>query len=144
MSGMSSSRPYLVRALFDWIVDNGLTPHLLVNAVHPGTEVPTEFVENGKIVLNISPTATEALDLGNEVVMFNARFGGQPMTITVPVNAILAIYARENGQGMLFGEDDGQVPDPEGGAPAGEGDGDDEPPQPPSGGGGGPHLKVVK
>ncbi len=140
MSGMTSSRPYLVRALFDWIVDNGLTPHLLVDAIHPGTEVPTQYVEDGKIVLNISPSATEALDLGNEAVMFNARFSGQPMTLTVPVNAILAIYARENGQGMLFGEGDDTAGSGDG---AGDG-GDDEPPQPPSGGGGPPSLKVVK
>lgn len=136
MTAMSSSRPYLIRALYEWISDNGLTPHLLVDAEAPGVEVPVEFVDNGKIVLNISMTATEALSLGNEAVMFNARFSGRPMTVTVPVGAVLALYARENGQGMLFGEDDGAAEPPP--------DGDDGPPASPSGGAGGAHLKVVK
>jgi stringent starvation protein B len=138
---MTSSRPYLIRALFDWIVDNGLTPHLLVDATVPGVHVPPETVEEGRVVLNISPAATGAMDLGNETICFDARFGGQPMTVEVPVAAAQAIYARENGQGMLFSDDGPPPPDP-----GGDGDGDDGPSGGDTGGGGSDrsHLKVVK
>jgi stringent starvation protein B len=130
--GMTSSRPYLLRAIYQWIVDNGLTPHILVNAEDEQVQVPRQYVEQGKIVLNIAPMAVHGLMLGNEDVTFNARFGGTPMDIYVPMGRVLAIYARENGQGMMFGEEedgDGPPPDDTGG---------DEP------GPSRPHLKVVK
>lgn len=107
---MTSSRPYLVRALYEWIMDNHMTPHLLVDANHPQTMVPDRFVQDGKIVLNISPTAIHALVLGNERIAFGARFGGAAMQVEVPVDAVLGIYARENGHGMLF-PDNGPQPD---------------------------------
>jgi len=102
---MNSSRPYLLRAIHQWIVDNDCTPYLLVNANAPGVTVPREYIENEKIILNISPTAAHNLRLGDEEVIFNARFGGKPMEVVAPLTAVLAIYARENGQGMLFTED---------------------------------------
>ena len=99
---MNSSRPYLLRAIYQWIVDNDCTPYLLVNASAPGVSVPTEYVENDKIILNIGPMAAHNLVLGDDEVTFDARFGGRPMAVVAPVGAVLAIYARENGQGMLF------------------------------------------
>ena len=133
---MTPSRPYLLRALYDWIVDNGLTPHLLVNAEQDGVDVPPGTVNDGRVVLNVGPTAVRELALGNDLVAFNARFGGRPMDVTVPVKAVEAIYARENGKGMVFGEeadsDDDETPPPSG---------------PDDGGGGGskkPNLQVVK
>jgi len=108
---MTSSRPYLIRALYDWIIDNALTPHLLVDAEFPGCEVPRQYVSEGRIVFNVNPSAVNGLSLGNEFVMFDARFGGTPMNITIPVMAVLAIYARENGRGMVFNEDEtGETP----------------------------------
>lgn len=104
---MNSSRPYLIRAIYEWIVDNRYTPHLLVDTQSPEVIVPTQYIENGKIVLNVAPMAVHALELSNEVVRFSARFGGTPMNVTVPVSAVLAVYARENGKGMVFGEGDG-------------------------------------
>ena len=126
---MTSSRPYLIRAIYQWIVDNGLTPHLLVNAGAEHVQVPTQYVDNGKIVLNISPGAVKDLDLGNDWVMFNARFAGTAMDLSFPPSAVLAIYAKENGQGMLFNEEEGGEP---------------EPPEPPAPKPGRPSLKVVK
>ncbi len=112
---MTSSRPYLIRALYEWIVDNGCTPHLLVDAAAPGTRVPEKYVEDGKIVLNVGPSAVAQLEMGNEQVGFSARFGGTPREVSVPVGAVLAIYARENGQGMMFtAEGGGNEPPPEG------------------------------
>lgn len=115
-AGMGSNRPYLLRALHEWIVDNGCTPHLLVDAEAPQCVVPRQFVKDGAIVLNISPNAVKDLSLGNEFVMFSARFGGVAQEIIVPVGAIRAIYARENGQGMAFEQGSDGSP-PEGGAP---------------------------
>ncbi len=104
---MTSSRPYLVRAMYQWIADNGMTPHLLADASVEGVQVPTEHVQNGKIILNIAPMAISSLILGDEEITFSARFSGQSMGIYIPVDAVLAIYAKENGQGMMFSEDDG-------------------------------------
>lgn len=117
---MTSSRPYLIRAIYQWIVDNDMTPHVLVDASQQTVQVPREYVENGKIVLNVSPMAVQDLTLGNEEIAFNARFGGNPMTVLVPVAQVLAIYARENGQGMVFGEEQTPSPPqgPQGEAPA--------------------------
>lgn len=102
---MTSNRPYLIRALYDWLVDNNLTPHLLVDATRDQVVVPDQFVEEGRIVLNVNPTAVRGLDLGNDYITFNARFGGTPMDVVVPPDAVLGIYARENGRGMLFPEE---------------------------------------
>ncbi|WP_417439108.1 ClpXP protease specificity-enhancing factor [Idiomarina sp.] len=99
---MTPKRPYLLRALYEWIVDNNLTPHLVVDATIVGTVVPQNFVSEGQIVLNISPTAVQGLQLADHEVRFNARFGGQPMQVVVPMTAALAIYARENGAGAMF------------------------------------------
>jgi stringent starvation protein B len=110
---MTPSRPYLIRALYEWIADNGMTPYILVNAEHEQVEIPQQFVENGKIVFNISPTAVRNLELGNDSVVLEARFAGTPMRVAVPVNAVLAIYARENGKGMVFTEEGEDQPPPE-------------------------------
>ncbi len=136
---MTPSRPYLLRGLYDWIVDNGLTPHLLVNAEAPDIQAPLEFAEEGRLVLNISPTAVRALDLGNDAIEFDARFAGKPRHVWVPMAEVLAIYARENGRGMLFSEEDGQ------GDPPPDGGGDLQDTQGDSGEGRGrPGLRVVK
>jgi stringent starvation protein B len=111
---MTSTRPYLIRAINEWAIENDLTPHLLVDALAEGVVVPTQFVKDGQIVLNISPSAVQAIELGNEWVLFSARFSGQSMNIEVPVSSVLAIYARENGQGIFFPEEEGS-PEPEGG-----------------------------
>lgn len=110
---MISNRPYLVRALYEWIVDNNLTPHMLVDTADESVEVPRDFVENGRIILNVSPEATHSLVLGNDAITFNARFSGTAMDVYVPVASVQAIYAKENGQGMIFGEQDETPPDPE-------------------------------
>ncbi|MBQ4834706.1 ClpXP protease specificity-enhancing factor [Pseudoalteromonas sp. MMG010] len=99
---MTPNRPYLLRAFFDWIVDNECTPHLVVDANFPAVQIPTQFVQDGQIVLNISPSAVTQFSLDNTQLSFNARFGGQPMQVYVPVGAVLAIYARENGEGTVF------------------------------------------
>jgi len=99
---VTSTRPYLIRAFYEWIVDNDFTPHLVVNAEQEHVTVPRQHVENGKIVLNISPSAVKSLDLGNDWICFNARFGGKSLDIGLPPDAVVGIYARENGQGMLF------------------------------------------
>jgi len=115
---MTSSRPYLVRAIHDWIVDNGLTPNLVVDAQVEGVRVPGEYVHEGKIVLNVAARAVRGLALGNDVVEFDARFGGRPFAVSVPMRAVLAVYAAENGVGMAFHDDgDGDGPP----SPGGEG-----------------------
>ncbi|MEY4122317.1 MAG: hypothetical protein RLZZ457_1155 [Pseudomonadota bacterium] len=97
----SSTRPYLLRALHEWCTDNGFTPYVAV-LVDESVQVPMEYVKNGEIVLNVSYDATGGMTLGNEFIEFKARFGGVPREIIVPVSRVLAIYARENGQGMAF------------------------------------------
>ena len=136
---MKSRRPYLLRAIHEWISDSECTPHIVVDAGVTGVEVPRQYVRDGKIVLNVSWNATAHLKLGNDELSFSGRFGGVGMTVRVPVEAVLAIYARETGQGMIF-TDDEAVPGPE--APK-------EPPptEPgpgPKGGGRRATLKVVK
>ncbi|CDH45642.1 MAG: ClpXP protease specificity-enhancing factor [Candidatus Competibacteraceae bacterium] len=103
---MTSTRPYLIRALYEWIEDNGLTPHILVDAESPGVEVPKQHVHEGRIVLNVNSNAVRDLRLGNDWIEFSARFGGIARALQIPVTAVLAIYARENGQGMAFGEEE--------------------------------------
>lgn len=102
---MLSSRPYLARALYEWLLDNEHTPYIVVDAEHEGVQVPGQFVQNGQIVLNIAPTAVRELMMANEAITFNARFGGQPMQVIVPSEALIALYARENGVGMVFGHE---------------------------------------
>lgn len=137
---MTSSRPYLVRALYEWIVDNDCTPHLLVNADHAGVQVPDGFASDGQIVLNVAPSAVRQLKMDNQAISFEGRFGGVPHSLHVPSAAVMAIYARENGQGMVF-EVEPTPPDdetPSDDASAGTG----APSRPASGGR--PSLKVVK
>jgi stringent starvation protein B len=99
---MTPNQPYLLRAFYEWIVDNNLTPYIVVDAHYRGTQVPQEFVQDGQIVLNVSPVSTGNLQLGLREIMFNARFGGVPRDIVVPCPAVLAIYAKENGAGTVF------------------------------------------
>jgi stringent starvation protein B len=107
---MTSNRPYLIRALYQWIIDNGLTPHLLVLVSGPEVRVPPGHVQAGQIVLNLAPTAVRGLTIGNERIEFSARFGGAPFPVSVPPQAVRAVYARENGQGMVFPDEDGLEP----------------------------------
>ncbi len=140
---MNSSRPYLLRALYEWIVDNDCTPHVLVASDYPGTRVPAGYAKDGQIVLNISPSAVRHLQMGNDLLSFEGRFGGVAQVLQVPVPAVLALYARENGQGMFFDLDEleeGESAD--GAVPVQASSPDDETPPPrPSGR---PSLKVVK
>jgi stringent starvation protein B len=116
---MTSNRPYLIRAIHEWLIDNQCTPHLLVDAEVPGVEVPRQHVKDGKIVLNLGPNAVEALSIGNEEVSFMARFGGVARQLSIPITAVLAIYARENGRGMMFSEEEpGPEPDDSGSKPS--------------------------
>lgn len=132
MSEMTSNRPYLIRALYEWLVDNGKTPYLMVNAEYQGAVVPMQFVENGRIILNVDPSAVSGLELGNDWISFSARFRGTEEEILIPPGAVMGIYAKENGQGMLFPEEEvDSDSEPE----------DDPDPKPPSSR---PALKVVK
>ena len=102
MTSMLAQRPYLLKALYNWIVDSECTPHIIVNATEVAVEVPQQFVEDGKIVLNISPSSVDGFSMDDDAVAFNARFGGQPMQVYVPIYAIEGIYAQENGAGTMF------------------------------------------
>ncbi|ALN92546.1 ClpXP protease specificity-enhancing factor [Lysobacter gummosus] len=158
---MTSHRPYLLRALYEWIADNGMTPHLLVDATRPSVQVPAHAVKDGKIVLNVAARAVSHLEMGNDFIRFSARFGGVSHPVSVPVGAVLAIYARETGQGMALPEDvnmeeaalDEEQEEAESTSPPvlsavpndPAPDGDDDGPQPPTpsprrGG----HLRIVK
>ncbi|APF04419.1 TPA: ClpXP protease specificity-enhancing factor [Legionella pneumophila] len=109
---MTSNRPYLIRAFYDWIVDNDLTPYILVDASNPNVQVPREHVQHDRIVLNISPSATRGLLLENDRIVFTARFSGQTEQIFVAPNAVLEIYAKENGRGIAFSVDEDDEPPP--------------------------------
>jgi len=102
---MLTSRPYLARALYEWLLDNEQTPYVVVDAGKSDVKVPQQFVQNGQIVLNIAPAAVRDLAIDNAAVTFGARFSGQPMQVVVPMDALIAIYARENGVGMVFGQE---------------------------------------
>jgi len=102
IADMKPRRPYMLRAFYDWLVDNDLTPHLVVDATLKGVRVPVEFIQDGQIILNIAPRAVGNLQLGDDAVTFNARFGGKPHSVIVPIYALQAIYARENGAGTMF------------------------------------------
>tara|TARA_R110001592_G_scaffold140266_6_gene361066 strand:- start:4708 stop:5112 length:405 start_codon:yes stop_codon:yes gene_type:complete len=114
---MTPSRPYLVRALNDWILDNDMTPYIVVDVDVQGVSVPNDYVTNGQIILNISPSAVNDLLIDLEAISFSARFGGVPMQVYVPVVAIMAIYSKENGQGMVFGAEPGAPEPPNPGEP---------------------------
>jgi stringent starvation protein B len=107
-----SRRPYLLRAMHEWISDSNQTPHIVVDASMEGVEVPRQYVQGGKIILNVSSNATSMLSLGNEIVRFRARFGAATYDVSVPIAAVLGIYARETGQGMIFSEADTPSPPP--------------------------------
>ena len=107
----SQQKPYLLRAMHEWMTDNGFTPHIVVDASAPDLNVPTEHAEDGKIVLNASYSATRGLSLGNDLVSFEARFNGVPCAISIPIDAVLGIYARETGQGMVFTDENPTPPD---------------------------------
>ena len=128
---MTSSRPYIMRALYEWIVDNDCTPYVLVDATVPNVMVPQQFVKDDQIVLNISPGAVMDLNISNEAVGFNGRFGGVATDVFVPISAVVGIYARENGQGMVFDPEEAVEPP-------------DEPPPEPDKPEGRPSLKIVK
>lgn len=108
---VSSQRPYLLRAMHEWMVDNALTPHIVVDASSAEVNVPPENINEGKIVLNVSYAATRGLALGNDTVAFEARFNGVPRSVNVPVASVLGIYARETGQGMVFAEESPTPPE---------------------------------
>lgn len=112
---MTSSRPYIIRALYEWIVDNNCTPYILVDAHIQGVEVPQQYVnKDGQIILNIAPSALKDLSIGLEAISFSARFGGVPFNLFIPCAAVLGIYARENGQGMMFeAETNTRPPEPD-------------------------------
>jgi stringent starvation protein B len=157
---MTPRRPYMLRAFYDWLVENDLTPHIVVDANMPGVRVPLEFVQDGQIILNIAPRAVGQLELGNEAITFHARFGGKPHSVIAPLYSVQAIYARENGAGTMFEPEDAylsieeeDISEPEvvtGLSVAAETEqleqsneepnGDDEPPKPK----GRPSLRVVK
>ena len=135
----STQRPYLVRAMHEWMTDTGKTPHLLIDVTVSGVQVPAEHIQDGKIVLNCSYSATKGLILGNEEIEFEARFGGRPHQIRAPIESILGIYARDSGEGILFteqeaGDDQPTTSDPD----------NDDDPEPPTSGSGRSHLRVVK
>ena len=133
---MSSSHPYLIRAIHSWISDNGLTPYILVRADHPEVHVPREYARGGKIILNISERAVQGLQLENDVIRFSARFGGKQWDVDVPIHAVIAIYAKENGKGMVLNHESEEDES----APASRGvDGDEVPKK-----AGRPHLELVK
>jgi stringent starvation protein B len=112
---LSAQRPYLLRAMHEWMSDNGLTPHIVVDEEAQGLRAPAGHAADGKLVLNISYSATRSLTLGNDVISFEARFNGAPFQLSVPVTAVVGIYARETGQGMAFAADDSPPPGPDGG-----------------------------
>jgi len=122
---MTSYRPYLLRALYEWIADNGMTPHILVDASVSGVRVPKHAIGDGRVVLNIAERAVAKLQMDNERISFSARFGGAPQQVLVPVEAVLAIYARETGQGMALPADAGNGGQPPAQQPA-------PPPRPPA------------
>lgn len=132
-TSLRSRRPYLLRAMHEWMTDNGQTPHFVVDAATEGVIVPRQYVRDGKIVLNASYGATAGLMIKNDWVSFSARFSGTPFEVRLPVHAVLGIYARETGQGMIFSEDE---PGPDGPPSPGKPSGGDEPRR--------PKLKVVK
>lgn len=146
---MTSQRPYLLRAIYEWITDNGMTPHVLVNARMPGVRVPAHTVKDGQVVLNIADRAVGKLQMDNDALRFSARFGGVSQSVIVPLSAVIAIYARETGQGMGLPEEPVEtaaetVEVSEAMVPPPSGDNAEQPernPEPPKRGN---HLRIVK
>ena len=134
MEELTSSRPYFIRAVYQWITDNGLTPYILVDNTVNYTDVPQEYVKDGRIILNVAPTAVRDLLLGNEAISFSARFSGVARPIYAPIQGVLAIYARENGKGIFFEQMGDLQPPPD----------SPEPPSGPKPTPKKPALKVVK
>lgn len=136
-----STKPYLVRAIYDWTLDQGLTPQIMVDVKVDGVQVPLGYVSDGKIVLNLHPSSVGGLELGNEYLMFSARFSGRAEELIIPVEAIMAVYARENGHGIVFQADGSGLspPPPAGDKPSPT---NENPKQVNKNNG--PHLKVVK
>lgn len=141
---MTSHRPYLLRALYEWISDNGMTPHLLVDATESGVRVPAHTIKDGKVVLNIAARAVGHLQMDNDAVAFTARFGGVSHAVIVPISAVLAVYARETGQGMALPEDIGAAEATAEASADDESPGDDDTPTPTPPPKRGPHLRIVK
>jgi len=139
MNEMTSSRPYLVRAFHEWIIDNNMTPYIVVNATMPGAKVPQQYVDDGRIILNIAVTATDHLVIDNSRIEFKASFGGKIQTVLAPINAIEAIYAKETGKGMIFSEDDEGTPPPDNTPPSSDSSDNTK-----DTGGKKSHLRVVK
>lgn len=131
---MTPNKPYLLRAIYQWIVDNDCTPYLVVAASYPGVQVPSQFVRDGQVTLNIGPSAVRELEIGNDWLEFSARFGGVPTQVSAPTAAVVAIFAKENGQGMGFDVEAPPEPDPDSNGPE----------QGPPEAGKKPSLKVVK
>ena len=148
---MTSQRPYLLRALYEWVVDNGMTPHVLVDATQPGVRVPAHAVKDGRIVLNIAERAVGGLRMDNDSLRFSARFGGVSQSVLVPLHAVIAVYARETGQGMAMPDEPrapasapAEAAEPQYSADAGSAADPETPdntPEPPKRGG---HLRIVK
>lgn len=134
---VTSRRPYLLRAMHEWITDNSQTPHIVVDAAVAGVQVPPQHIKDGKIILNVSLSAAQGLSLGNEALSFRARFGGVSQDIVVPIAAIIGIYSRESGQGMIFGDNESPAGSPPPSPPV-------PTPAPPAPGARKSHLKVVK
>lgn len=132
---MTSNRPYLIRAMHEWIGDNGMTPYLLVDAGFPGVMVPSQAVKDGRVVLNVAPRAVAQLELGNQFIRFQARFSGVSQSVELPIAAVQAIYAQETGQGMMLPQEgENAAPDPD---PTSVGPGSEAPKK-------GSHLRIVK
>jgi stringent starvation protein B len=148
---MSSTRPYLIRAFYDWIIDNDCNPYIVINANADGVNVPIEYVEAGQIVLNIAVSAVNGLVLGDQAIEFQARFGGKVRQVYAPIGSVVAIYAKENGRGMVFAEEEEGEGAPPKSPPSGPSSGDrdrgkDKGKGGKKGGNGGghPHLTVIK
>ncbi|MEX0584980.1 MAG: ClpXP protease specificity-enhancing factor [Natronospirillum sp.] len=134
---LSDQKPYLMRAIRDWIVDNGCTPYMVVQADLPGVQVPQAYIQEGKITLNIAEQSVQSLNMGNDDVLFSATFGGELQYIRVPIHAVAAVFARENGQGMAFevtATRGPEPPEPSGSDPSDQASGSQKRPS----------LKVVK
>ncbi len=141
---MSSSRPYLIRAIYDWILDNSLTPYVLVDAMQPYVQVPEPYIEEGKIILNLAPLAVTGFAMNNEALEFKASFGGRLQHLYIPMTAILAIYAYENGRGLVFGLEDETISEVAEGAETEEDTTGEDKKTPPKRPKGPPKLTIVK
>ncbi len=131
---MTPNKPYLIRALYEWLLDNNATPYIMVDSTKENVEIPPGIDQGGQVVLNIAPRAVQGLELDNEYIAFSARFSGTPFNVYVPITAVMAIYSMEDGEGMMFAETEQTTP------PDGDGDGKSQQPEPSSK----PGLKIVK